>query len=86
MPLAALTWFGLNMLLVLVATRLLGLGLREGWHRVDSRIGWQVWATERLLDMARDLLFPSMPHSSPPSGCACLVPRSGATSRPRRSC
>ena len=23
-----------------------------------SRIGWQVWATERVLDMARDLLFP----------------------------
>ncbi len=57
-PIAALTWFGLNMLLVLIATRLLGIGLREGWHRVDSRIGWQVWATERLLDMARDLLFP----------------------------
>ncbi|MGL3807985.1 Pls/PosA family non-ribosomal peptide synthetase [Paeniglutamicibacter sp. R2-26] len=57
-PAAALTWFLLNMLLVLAATRLLGLGLREGWHRVDSRTGWQVWATERLLDMARDLLFP----------------------------
>ncbi|HAP90815.1 MAG TPA: hypothetical protein DCR15_14270, partial [Arthrobacter bacterium] len=23
-----------------------------------SRIGWQVWATERVLDLARDLLFP----------------------------
>ncbi|MFF5794164.1 Pls/PosA family non-ribosomal peptide synthetase [Paeniglutamicibacter sp. NPDC012692] len=57
-PVAALVWFGLNMLLILAATRLLGIGLREGWHRVDSRIGWQVWATERLLDMARDLLFP----------------------------
>lgn len=57
-PVAALVWFGLNMLFVLVATRLLGIRLREGWHRVDSRIGWQVWATERLLDMARDLLFP----------------------------
>ncbi|QXQ11402.1 AMP-binding protein [Paeniglutamicibacter sp. Y32M11] len=57
-PVAAVTWFVLNMLLILGATRILGLGLREGWHRVDSRIGWQVWATERLLDMARDLLFP----------------------------
>ncbi|GAA1498540.1 non-ribosomal peptide synthetase [Paeniglutamicibacter kerguelensis] len=57
-PAAALTWFGLNFLLVLGSVRLLGLGLTEGWHRVDSRIGWQVWATERLLDMARDLLFP----------------------------
>ncbi|GAA3700140.1 non-ribosomal peptide synthetase [Zhihengliuella alba] len=57
-PLAAAVWFLLNALLVMVAVRLLGVGLREGWHPVRSRIGWQVWATERLLDMARDLLFP----------------------------
>jgi non-ribosomal peptide synthetase-like protein len=58
LPLAALTWFLGNLLLVLVTTRLLGLGLKEGYYRVRSRVGWQVWATERLLDMARDLLFP----------------------------
>jgi non-ribosomal peptide synthetase-like protein len=57
-PLAALTWFLTNMLLILVTTRLLGLGLKEGYYRVRSRVGWQVWATERVLDMARDLLFP----------------------------
>ncbi|MFJ4228772.1 Pls/PosA family non-ribosomal peptide synthetase [Paenarthrobacter nicotinovorans] len=57
-PLAALVWFLGNLLLVLLVTRLLGLGLREGYYRVRSRVGWQVWATERLLDMARDLLFP----------------------------
>ena len=34
------------------------MGLKEGYYRVRSRIGWQVWATERVLDMARDLLFP----------------------------
>ena len=55
-------------------------------HRVDSRIGWQVWATERLLDMARDLLFPLYASSSRPCGCACSAPRSGATSRPPRCC
>ncbi|WP_314195679.1 Pls/PosA family non-ribosomal peptide synthetase [uncultured Arthrobacter sp.] len=58
LPLAALTWFLTNMLLILVTTRLLGLGLKEGYYRVRSRVGWQVWATERVLDMARDLLFP----------------------------
>ncbi|WP_395405109.1 Pls/PosA family non-ribosomal peptide synthetase [Arthrobacter sp. UC242_113] len=58
LPLAALTWFLTNMLLILVTTRLLGIGLQEGYYRVRSRVGWQVWATERVLDMARDLLFP----------------------------
>ena len=45
-------------LLTLVAVRLLGIGMREGTYPVRSRIGWQVWATERLLDSARTLLFP----------------------------
>lgn len=58
LPLAALTWFLTNLFLILAATRLLGLGLKEGYYRVRSRIGWQVWATERVLDLARDLLFP----------------------------
>ena len=56
--LAALAWFLTNLLLILATTRLLGVGLAEGYYRVRSRIGWQVWATERVLDLARDLLFP----------------------------
>nr|WP_255447646.1 Pls/PosA family non-ribosomal peptide synthetase [Schumannella sp. 10F1B-5-1] len=44
--------------LVLAGVRLLAIGLREGVHPVRSRIGWQAWATERLLDLARTLLFP----------------------------
>lgn len=58
LPLASLTWFLVNALLILGTTRLLGTGLQEGYYRVRSRIGWQVWATERVLDLARDLLFP----------------------------
>ncbi|WP_110590352.1 Pls/PosA family non-ribosomal peptide synthetase [Microbacterium suaedae] len=38
--------------------RLLSLGLRTGVHPVRSRIAWQAWTTERLLDAARTLLFP----------------------------
>lgn len=57
-PLAALAWFLTNLLLILATTRLLSVGLAEGYYRVRSRIGWQVWATERVLDLARDLLFP----------------------------
>ncbi|WP_026553063.1 Pls/PosA family non-ribosomal peptide synthetase, partial [Arthrobacter sp. H20] len=57
-PIAGLLWFVATMLLILVAVRTLGIGLREGYHRVRSRVGWQVWATERVLDLARELLFP----------------------------
>jgi non-ribosomal peptide synthetase-like protein len=45
-------------LLVVLAVRLLGIGLREGTFPVRSRIGWQVWSTERLLDLSRTVLFP----------------------------
>jgi non-ribosomal peptide synthetase-like protein len=44
--------------LVVASVRLLGIGLHEGRHPVRSRIGWQVWTTERILDAARTLLFP----------------------------
>ncbi|WP_144712219.1 Pls/PosA family non-ribosomal peptide synthetase [Curtobacterium pusillum] len=44
--------------LVVASVRLLGTGLQEGRHPVRSRIGWQVWTTERILDAARTLLFP----------------------------
>ena len=44
--------------LVVVVVRLLGIGLREGTFPVRSRIGWQVWSTERVLDLARTVLFP----------------------------
>lgn len=57
-PLAALSWFLTLLVLILLTVRTLGIGLKEGHYPVRSRIGWQVWATERVLDMARDLLFP----------------------------
>ncbi|MGC5049473.1 Pls/PosA family non-ribosomal peptide synthetase [Micrococcus porci] len=57
-PLIATVWFGVQMLLVLVAVRILAIGITPGHHPVRSRVGWQIWATERLLDAARDQLFP----------------------------
>ncbi|MFE7776733.1 Pls/PosA family non-ribosomal peptide synthetase [Streptomyces sp. NPDC057445] len=45
-------------LLILVGVRGLGIGLHEGYHPVHSRVAWQAWATERLMDMARVHLFP----------------------------
>ncbi|WP_297009394.1 Pls/PosA family non-ribosomal peptide synthetase, partial [uncultured Corynebacterium sp.] len=43
---------------VLVLVRLCSIGVSEGVFPVHSRIGWQVWTTERLLDAARSFLFP----------------------------
>lgn len=44
--------------LTVLGVRLAAIGLREGYHPVRSRIGWQLWATERLMDAARNYLFP----------------------------
>ena len=44
--------------LTALGVRTLSLGLREGYHPVRSRQGWQLWATERLMDGARNYLFP----------------------------
>ncbi|MGE2834136.1 Pls/PosA family non-ribosomal peptide synthetase [Mycobacterium sp. SMC-4] len=44
--------------LTVLGVRVLGLGLTEGYHPVRSRCGWQLWATERLMDAARNYLFP----------------------------
>jgi non-ribosomal peptide synthetase-like protein len=41
-----------------VGVRALSLGMPEGYHPVRSRVGWQLWATERLMDAARNYLFP----------------------------
>lgn len=86
LPLAALAWFGTNLALVLASTRLLGIGLRAGYYRVRSRMGWQVWATERVLDLARDLLFPVYASLFTPSGCGCSGPGSAGTWRRPRCC
>ena len=45
---------GLTLLLV----RMFSLGLQAGVHPVRGRTGWQVWATERLMDDARTYLYP----------------------------
>lgn len=57
-PLMTLVGFVTLALLTLIGVRLLGIGIKPGHFPVRSRIGWQVWATERLLDSARTLLFP----------------------------
>ena len=57
-PVAALAAMAAYALLTVLGVRMLSIGLREGYHPVRSRVGWQLWATERLMDAARNYLFP----------------------------
>ncbi|WP_410661054.1 Pls/PosA family non-ribosomal peptide synthetase [Amycolatopsis sp. lyj-112] len=57
-PLATIAYFLTYALLVLVGVRSLSIGMVEGYHPVHGRVAWQVWATERLMGMAREGLFP----------------------------
>ncbi|WP_157554616.1 Pls/PosA family non-ribosomal peptide synthetase [Nocardia crassostreae] len=58
LPVAVLLSLGIYAIVTVIAVRLFSIGLTEGYHPVRSRIGWQAWATERLLDSARTFLFP----------------------------
>ncbi|WP_210586488.1 Pls/PosA family non-ribosomal peptide synthetase [Streptomyces sp. GESEQ-35] len=44
--------------LILIAVRLLSLGLRAGTYPTHSRTGWQAWTVTQLMDRSRDTLFP----------------------------
>ncbi|NMO04911.1 amino acid adenylation domain-containing protein [Gordonia sp. TBRC 11910] len=58
LPAATLVSLGVYATITAVFVRLLSVGLTKGYHPVRSRVGWQVWMTERLLDAARTYLFP----------------------------
>ncbi|MFF3228721.1 Pls/PosA family non-ribosomal peptide synthetase [Nocardia suismassiliense] len=58
LPVATLLSLAVYAAITIIAVRLLSFRLREGYHPVRSRTGWQVWSTERLLDSARTFLFP----------------------------
>ena len=57
-PVATLVAVACYALMTILGVRLLALGLHEGYHPVRSRVGWQLWTTERLMDAARNYLFP----------------------------
>ena len=57
-PGATVAWLIVYTFLTWIIVRLLGIGLVAGYFPVRSRIGWQAWATERVMDAARSLLFP----------------------------
>jgi non-ribosomal peptide synthetase-like protein len=57
-PVATLVALAVYAVVTVLGVRVLSLGLTEGYHPVRSRVGWQLWATERLMDAARNYLFP----------------------------
>lgn len=57
-PVAAIISLAVFAVITAIGVRAMSLGLSPGYHAVRSRVGWQVWATERLLDAARTYLFP----------------------------
>ena len=57
-PVGALAAMAVFALLTLIGVRLASIKMTAGTHPVRSRIGWQVWATERMMDAARTYLFP----------------------------
>jgi non-ribosomal peptide synthetase-like protein len=57
-PAATLVAAATYAVLTVLGVRVLSLRLTEGYHPVRSRVGWQIWATERLMDAARNYLFP----------------------------
>ena len=65
-------------LLVLGLVRLLSVGLRAGPAPVRSRVGWQAWATLRLMDEARSWLFPLYSSLATPVWLRLLGTRVGA--------
>ncbi|MDV8002297.1 Pls/PosA family non-ribosomal peptide synthetase [Rhodococcus sp. IEGM 1408] len=44
--------------MTLVSIRALSVGLAEGFHPVHSRIAWQAWCSERIMDASRNWLYP----------------------------
>ncbi|AWH91299.1 amino acid adenylation protein [Dietzia lutea] len=54
----ALLAFALFAAFTLMSIRLLSIRLTPGFHPVHSRIAWQAWCSERIMDAARTWLYP----------------------------
>ena len=56
-PPATLASLATYALITAVLVPLPPIGMTAGYHPVRSRVGWQAWLTERILDAARTYLF-----------------------------
>ncbi|WAJ45025.1 AMP-binding protein [Mycobacterium sp. Aquia_216] len=77
-PAATLAGLTVYALLTVLGVRAMSLGLREGYHPVRSRAGWQLWSTERLMDAARNYLFPLYASLLTPAWLRLLGAKVGA--------
>jgi non-ribosomal peptide synthetase-like protein len=57
-PAATLAAVVTDAAVTVIGVRVLSMWMPEGYHPVRSRVGCQMWATERLMDAARNYLFP----------------------------
>ncbi|MFL6062032.1 MAG: amino acid adenylation domain-containing protein, partial [Marmoricola sp.] len=77
-PLGTLVAMVALAVLVLLAVRLLAIGLRPGHHPVHSAPAWKAWTTLRVLDDARTWLFPLYASTLTPWWLRALGARVGA--------
>jgi len=66
-PLGALASSAILLVVTWGGVRVLSVGMKEGFHAVRSRTGWQIWATFRLMDDARQTLFPLYSSTATPA-------------------
>ncbi|MGZ8720309.1 MAG: Pls/PosA family non-ribosomal peptide synthetase [Aeromicrobium sp.] len=78
LPLAVVTGLVTLAALILVLVRLLGIGMEPGYHPIHGRRAWQVWATIRVLDEARNWLFPLYSSSLTPLWLRALGAKIGS--------
>ena len=77
LPVATVVGMVALAILVLLAARLFGTGLKSGFYPVHGRQAWQAWSTLRLLDEARTWLFPLYASTLTPSWLRLLGARIG---------
>jgi len=77
LPLSTIAGLVTLAMLILALVRLLGIGIEPGHHPIHGRRAWQVWATLRVLDEARNWLFPLYSSSLTPFWLRALGARIG---------
>jgi len=77
LPLSTIAGLVTLAMLILALVRVLGIGIEPGHHPIHGRRAWQVWATLRVLDEARNWLFPLYSSSLTPFWLRALGARIG---------
>lgn len=57
-PIGAVVAMAVFAVITVMLVRVLAIRLKPGYHPIHSRVAWQAWCTERLMDQSRTYLFP----------------------------